>query len=100
MHHFDEASNEELLRRAARALRAEGVLAILDVLRPNSPNTSSQTGALLDLYFAITSNSGTWSYEEITGWFKQAGLRPDRTIKLRSTPGITVMTASKVPGRM
>ena len=100
VHHFDEASNEELLRRAARALRAEGVLAILDVLRPNSPNTSSQTGALLDLYFAITSNSGTWSYEEITGWFKQAGLRPDRTIKLRSTPGITVMTASKVPGRM
>ena len=89
VHHFDGASNEDLLRRAARALRGEGVLAILDVLRPTSPSTSNQTGALLDLYFAITSNSGTWSYDEITSWFKQAGLRPDRAVKLRSTPGIT-----------
>ena len=95
LHHFDEASNEELLRRAARALHFEGVLVVLDVLRPTSPNASSQTGALLDLYFAITSNSGTWSREEITRWFRQGGLRPDRAIKLRTAPGITVMTASK-----
>jgi hypothetical protein len=94
-----KASNEELLRRAARSLRADGVLAILDVLRPTSPN-SDQTGALLDLYFAITSNSGTWSYEEITRWFKQARLQPGRPIKLRSMPGITVMTASKPSGWM
>ena len=38
LHHFDEASNEELLRRAARALHFEGVLVVLDAycvrLRP------------------------------------------------------------------
>jgi SAM-dependent methyltransferase len=95
VHHFDEASNESLLRRAGRALRPDGVVAILDVLRPNSPNACGQTGALLDLYFAITSNSGTWSNEEITDWFKQAKLEPRAPISLRSVPGITVLTAIK-----
>jgi SAM-dependent methyltransferase len=96
VHHFDEDTNECLLRRAAHALRPEGVLAILDVLRQTSPNASSQTGALLDLYFAVTSNSGTWSYEEITRWFKQADLLPRKTISLRSAPGMTVVTTVKL----
>jgi SAM-dependent methyltransferase len=95
IHHFDAAANEALVARAARALRPGGVLAILDVLRPTSPDTSSQTGALLDLYFAITSNSGTWSYEEIAGWMSAAGLRPGKAIHLRTAPSISVVTAKK-----
>ena len=95
VHHFDRAENEGLVQRAAAALRADGTLAILDVLRPDSPNASSQTGAILDLYFAITSNSGTWSSEEITGWLGQAGLRPGKAIHLRTAPGISVVTGVK-----
>jgi ubiquinone/menaquinone biosynthesis C-methylase UbiE len=95
VHHFDQTTNAALIRRAARALRPGGVLAVLDVLRPVSPAGASQTGALLDLYFAITSNAGTWSGREIAGWQRQAGLQPRRQVSLRSAPGITVMTATK-----
>lgn len=98
IHHFDAAANKALVARAAQALRPGGVLAILDVLRPTSPDTSSQTGALLDLYFAITSNSGTWSYEEIAGWMSDAGLRPGKAIHLRTAPSISIVTAAKPDG--
>jgi SAM-dependent methyltransferase len=95
VHHFDAGTNAALLQRAGRALRADGVLAILDVLRPASPTASNQTGALLDLYFAMTSNSGTWSHDEIKGWCRQAGLRPPKRIDLRTAPGLSVVTATK-----
>jgi SAM-dependent methyltransferase len=93
IHHFDAATNASLLHRVARALRPGGVVAILDVLRPASPEEAGQTGALLDLYFAVTSNAGTWSGSEITRWQVEAGLRPGRRLPLRSAPGITVMVA-------
>lgn len=99
IHHFDRAANEALVRRAADALRPNGVVAILDVLRSTSPKGASQTGALLDLYFAVTSNSGTWSYDEIVRWFRQAGLVPGKGIYLRTAPGISVMTATKAASR-
>jgi ubiquinone/menaquinone biosynthesis C-methylase UbiE len=95
VHHFTAPANEALIRRAARALRPGGTLAILDVLRPGSPATVNQTGALLDLYFAITSNSGTWSMEEINRWFAEAGLEPAKPIALRTAPGVTVLAARK-----
>jgi ubiquinone/menaquinone biosynthesis C-methylase UbiE len=97
IHHFDEAANAALLCRVTRALRPGGVLAVLDVLRPASPAGTGQTGALLDLYFAITSNAGTWSSKDITRWVVEAGLRPGRLVPLRSAPGIAVVTAAKLP---
>jgi SAM-dependent methyltransferase len=93
VHHFDAATNAAIVRHAASALKPKGRLAILDVLRPASPNARGQTGALLDLYFAVTSNAGTWAAEEITGWFREAGLKPGRPIHLRTAPGVSVMTA-------
>ena len=97
IHHFDAATNAAIIRHAASALKPRGRLAILDVLRPAMPGARGQTGALLDLYFAITSNSGTWSEDEIAGWFRDAGLRPARPIHLRTAPGVSVMTATR-PG--
>ncbi len=93
IHHFDAATNTAIIRHAASALKPKGRLAILDVLRSLSPNARGQTGALLDLYFAITSNSGTWATDEIHGWFRDAGLKPARPIHLRTAPGVSVMTA-------
>jgi SAM-dependent methyltransferase len=95
VHHFDARTNAGLVRHAAAALRPGGRIAILDVLRPERPGRRAQAGALLDLYFAVTSNSGTWSAAEIAGWFEGAGLTPARPIHLRMTPGISVMTATR-----
>jgi SAM-dependent methyltransferase len=95
VHHFDRATNEHLVRRAAAALRPGGMLVVLDVLRPDSPETSSQTGAILDLYFAITSNAGTWTRGEVEGWFASASLSPDESIALATAPGVTLVTAKR-----
>lgn len=95
MHHFDEETNRALAKRVAQALRPGGVFVIQEVIRPRSPNEAGQIGALLDLYFAATSQSGTWSVEEIAGWQQQAGLKPQKPIWLRSLPGSAQQAAVK-----
>lgn len=95
MHHFDEEANRELVRRVARALRPGGVVAIGEVIRPERPGAGGQTGALTDLYFAVTSESGTWSFAELAGWQRAAGLHPRRPIRLLTAPGGGLQMAVK-----
>ena len=97
LHHFDETTNREFARRVARALKPGGVFVILEVLRPSSPQDGGQIGALLDLYFALTSQSGTWSIEEMSAWQRDAGLTPRKPIHLRTMPGAAEIVAVK-PG--
>ena len=97
LHHFDEATNRELVRRIARALRPNGALVVLEMIRPASPNDAGQVGALLDLYFALTSQSGTWSIAEMQGWQRDAGLVVQKPIRLRTVPGAAEVIALKPP---
>ncbi len=94
-HHFDDTQNRDLARRVARALRPGGIFAIHEIIRRESPEEGGQIGALFDLYFNLTSASGTWSFEEMAGWQRDAGLRPYRPIRLRMTPGFGVQVAVK-----
>lgn len=95
LHHFDEATNREFARRVARALKPGGVFVILEMMRPRSPRDAGQVGALLDLYFALTSQSGTWSIEEMSAWQRDAGLIPRKPIRLRTLPGAAELVAVK-----
>ncbi|HWG45286.1 MAG TPA: class I SAM-dependent methyltransferase [Gemmataceae bacterium] len=95
LHHFDEEANRNLLRRVARALRPGGVVAIVEIPRPSSPQSAGQTGALLDLFFAVTSPSGSWSIEELAEWQRLAGLLVRKPISLLSIPGGSIQAASK-----
>jgi SAM-dependent methyltransferase len=95
LHHFDEATNREFVRRAARALKPGGMFVVLELIRPRTPGDGGQTGALLDLYFALTSRSGTWSVEEIAGWQRDAGLAPRTPIHMRTLPGVAEVVAVK-----
>jgi SAM-dependent methyltransferase len=99
VHHFDDATNRALVQRIARALRPDGVLAVLDMVRPTSPNDVGQVGSLLDLYFALTSQAGTWSVEEMQGWQHDAGLTTRRPIWLRTAPGVAEIVAVKSRAR-
>jgi SAM-dependent methyltransferase len=94
-HHFDDATNRELASRIARALRPGGVFAIVEIFRRESPKESGQIGALFDLYFALTSQSGTWSFEEMAAWQRDAGLRPRKPVRLRKSPGFGLQAAVK-----
>ncbi len=95
VHHFDDATNRALVGRVARALKPGGVCLVLEFVRPRSPADAGQVGALLDLYFALTSESGTWSEEEISGWQTAAGLAPRRVIRLKTAPGIVGVVGQK-----
>jgi len=95
VHHFDEPTNRELFRRIARALRPGGICVVLEIVRTNSPNDARQIGALLDLYYALTSESGTWSIDEMSGWQADAGLTPRPPIHLRTAPGAAEIIARK-----
>ena len=92
-HHFDDATNRELSKRIARSLRPGGVFAIVEIYRRKSPTEGGQIGALFDLYFALTSQSGTWSFEEMASWQRDAGLKPRRPVRLRRSPGFGIQIA-------
>lgn len=94
-HHFDEASNRDLARRVARALRPGGYFVIQDVIRKESDSAVSSMGAAADLYFALTSESGSWSFEEMADWQRAAGLVPQKPIRLRTLPGTGQQMAVK-----
>ena len=95
LHHFDEATNRALVARAAAALKPGGMFAVLELVRSASPQRAGQVGSLLDLYFALTSHSGTWSVEEIAEWDRAAGLALRKPIRLRTIPGAVEIIATK-----
>jgi SAM-dependent methyltransferase len=97
VHHFDDATNRRLVWRAARALRPGGVMVIGEALRPSSPNGGGQLGAFFDLYFGLTSQSGTWTFAEMASWQKEAGLAPRTGIPLRFASEMGLQVADK-PG--
>ena len=87
IHHFDAETNATFARRIARALRPGGIYVNLEILRRESPNEPGQTGALLNFFFALTSESGTWSFAEMAAWQRDAGLEAQRPIRLATLPG-------------
>ena len=96
VHHFDDATNRRLVARAARALRPGGYLVIGDALRPPSPGKGGQQGAFFDLYFALTSESGLWTFDEMRSWQVAAGLTPRKSISLVPGGGFVLQVAERV----
>lgn len=95
VHHFDDATNRALAKRIAKALRPGGVFVIQELYRQSSPQEAGQIGALLGLYFALTSESGTWSFEEMAVWQREAGLTPRKPVKFVTAPGNGQQSAVK-----
>lgn len=78
VHHFDAATNRELMKRIARCLRPGGAVAIWEVVRQDGGGKVRQVGGLMDLFFGLFSRSGSWTPSEIAGWLQAAELKPDR----------------------
>ena len=95
LHHFDEPTNRALMCRIARALRPGGAVVVQEFTRGAPPGDGGQLGALLDLYFSLTSAGGTWTTPEIAAWQRAAGLRPRRAVRLRTMIGVAQQAAVK-----
>ena len=78
VHHFDDTTNRQLMRSIARALRRGGIVAIWEPVRQDRAGRIRQIGALMDLFFGIFSEAGTWSPAEVSGWFREAGLEAQK----------------------
>jgi SAM-dependent methyltransferase len=90
-HHLSEDENRDLLARASRALRPGGHAVVVEW----TGDDASASGRLLDLYFALTSRSGTWTAREVAAWQRDAGLKPLRPRRLRTLPGTALLAARK-----
>ncbi len=95
IHHFDEVTNRQLANKIALALKPGGLYIIQDFIMKDQPKKGDHLGALLDLFFAATSESGTWPLAEITQWQQEAGLTPKKTVWLRTIPGHAQVIAMK-----
>ncbi len=95
VHHFTDEQNRDLMRRIAHALKPGGVCVLLDTLRPSSPGGAGGIGAVLDLYFAATSRSGTWPLETMRAWQRDAGLAVEKPVYLRTLPGAAMVVGRR-----
>ncbi|MGI8828968.1 MAG: methyltransferase [Candidatus Limnocylindria bacterium] len=92
VHHFDADTNRALAVRCARALRPGGMFVIGDLMRPESPAKASVQDLFYDLYFALTSQSGLWSFDEMASWQRAAKLepRPPMHLLMGQGPGMQI----------
>jgi 2-polyprenyl-3-methyl-5-hydroxy-6-metoxy-1,4-benzoquinol methylase len=96
VHHFTAEENSNLAQRVADALKPGGIFIIQEFIRPEKPKASDQVGATLDLFFALSSTSGTWTIKEISGWQKAAGLKIKKPVKFLTLPGTSQIVAEKI----
>jgi len=85
VHHFTRQQNEALAEKVATALKPGGHYILQEYGRSDRPRKGDHL-ALLDFFFAATSESGTWSEREMKGWMQSAGLKHHKTIWLRTIP--------------
>jgi 2-polyprenyl-3-methyl-5-hydroxy-6-metoxy-1,4-benzoquinol methylase len=95
VHHFDDATNRDLMRRFARALRPGGRVVVQEIERSAARHDPDQVGALGDLYFAMLSDSGTLAFSQVAEWQSAAGLTPGKPLRLFTLPGTGQQSAGK-----
>ena len=95
LHHLSADQSRDLIRRGARALRPRGRLVIQELFALSSDAPAGQVAALVDLYFALTSRSGTLTTQQVAGWLREAGLKPGRLVRFVTFPGAGQQTGVK-----
>lgn len=91
LHHFDEATNIRILRRAFDSLTARGTVAIWEMEAPekNSTPTAADFATLL---FRLTSNAQCYNGKAYTQWLRQVGFTEVRASRPALSPGSILMT--------
>jgi 2-polyprenyl-3-methyl-5-hydroxy-6-metoxy-1,4-benzoquinol methylase len=92
LHHFAPEQNCCIVKKAAAALRPDGVVAVWELERPR-PADKVTAGDAAALYFALTSGGGAYHAYEFTEWLNKAGFRSVRIRRPKMTPGKVLITA-------
>jgi SAM-dependent methyltransferase len=94
LHHLEPAAIEALLARVHAALRPGGTLAVLDLFAPAREDAAG-SGALLGLFFYVTSGAATYRPAQLDAWLARAGFGAPRRTTLRRLPGQTLVQARR-----
>jgi 2-polyprenyl-3-methyl-5-hydroxy-6-metoxy-1,4-benzoquinol methylase len=95
VHHFTAEQNRALSKKIYAALKPNGVFLIGEFIRSDKPGEGGAVAATLNLYFSLTSYSGTWSENEMESWMKEAGLKIQKSIAPMSIPGFKMIVGRK-----
>ncbi len=95
VHHFDDATNRELMQRIARSLKPGAIVAVWEPVRQDPSGEIRQIGGLLDLFFGFFSEAGTWSAAEVAEWFRAAGLDAQKPRSPRMMSGLQLHMGRK-----
>jgi SAM-dependent methyltransferase len=94
VHHLTPERGVDLLRRIHDALRPGGVVAVMDLFLPER-DRRPDAGALLGLFFYLTSAAATYSEADVRGWLTDAGFESIRRVTIRRLPGQALFEAQK-----
>ncbi|HEY9230691.1 MAG TPA: methyltransferase [Blastocatellia bacterium] len=94
LHHFNEATNIAILRRAFDSLTAAGTVAVWEIEAPEKDATpTSGDGAAL--FFRLTSNARCYHGSEYERWLQQVGFKEVRASRPALSPGSVLVTGRR-----
>jgi SAM-dependent methyltransferase len=94
LHHLPPEESVQLLRRARAALRPGGVVAVLELFRPER-GERRDASALLGLHYFLTSSAAAYPRAEVERWIREAGFTALRTHAVRRLPLESLIVASR-----
>ncbi|WP_266362723.1 methyltransferase [Tellurirhabdus rosea] len=94
-HHFTDAENRLVARKAAQALKPGGVFIINEFIRPEPGSKPELVGSSTDLFYGLTSTAGNWTVAEMQSWFAEAGLKPFKVKTYLTIPGRAMVVGKK-----
>lgn len=96
IHGLSADQNQELIHKAAAALRPRGMVVLLEQLAGGGVGPASRAVTrLLGLNYYHLLGGQIYAYAEVAAWFEQAGLGDLRRVNLRKTPGVTLISGLK-----
>lgn len=96
VHHLTPEQAKTLFARIASVLRPGAPLCVLD-LYDRSPGERPDNGAILGLFFHLTSGADTYSVEEVAGWLAESGFGATKVKRLPQIPGLALLRAERAP---
>lgn len=94
LHHFESATNLEVLRRVAASLTPQGTVAIWEMEIPDR-HAKPTAGDGAALYFRLTSTACCYGARDYTGWLAAAGFVKVRVHRPLLAPGQILVVGRK-----
>lgn len=94
LHHLPPDQSIQLLRRVHAAMRPGGVLAVLELFRPER-GERRDASALIGLHYFLTSSAAAYPRAEVERWIREAGFGVPRTWAMRRLPLESLIVARR-----